>query len=434
MHATILSLLILLADAPTAPNLHGQVMSPDGAAVPQADVIVYSAAPKKKDAVALNKFEYPDCSKSSQADATGAFKIDGVDLSLNYELLVLADGYRPLMLKKVDPARGEIRAKLIPAPTEFNGNDPLRGHVVDSNGDPVVGARIEPFGARDGTERWWGGTNNVCENDTYTDAKGNFLLLTKKPNLALDIKVWPRQASPYYGALLSTGDAVNEVTVTPGASITGRVVKDGQPLKGIVVRLSQEERDVEHYIGEFDATTDDQGKFTFKHVMPNTKYNLYPTMKSLAPYGAFTMQTFNSDQDGSTSDAGDVSVEKGLTISGKFFCADDKPVPSGLKPTLSRWNASDSVDVKVDKDGKFEVKNVSADLYGFWLRTNGYHLSEDNQSYEPANSDLLLGRIDQDIDDLRIQLDPGPSPQRNYNGNKWQTLQSTQITGVPSPQ
>src|SRR2546423_6262333 len=191
MHAFVLPLIMVLADPTVPADLKGRVTGPDGLPVAQANVVVYGAAPRKG-AATMNKFEYPDCSKSAKVEGEGAFTIPAVDSSLNYDLLVLADGFRPLMLRKVDPARGEIRAKLTPTPKEFD-NAPLRGHVVDSNGESVVGARVEPYGCRDGQQRWWGGTSEQCERDTYTDAKGEFVLLTKKPDLQFDIRIWPRQ-------------------------------------------------------------------------------------------------------------------------------------------------------------------------------------------------------------------------------------------------
>src|SRR5438552_6112584 len=102
MHAFLLPFMMLLA-GPTVPaDLKGKVTGADGLPVAQAIVTVYSAAPKKG-AATVGKYEYPECGKSAIADGEGAFDIVGVDSSLNYELLVTAEGYRPLMLKKVDP-------------------------------------------------------------------------------------------------------------------------------------------------------------------------------------------------------------------------------------------------------------------------------------------------------------------------------------------
>ena len=90
MIATVLSLVMLLADATKPADLKGKVIGTDGLPVAQATVTVYSAAPKKG-AATMGKYEDPECGKSATADAEGAFTIAGVGSSLNYELLVVAE-------------------------------------------------------------------------------------------------------------------------------------------------------------------------------------------------------------------------------------------------------------------------------------------------------------------------------------------------------
>src|SRR3954469_5698913 len=114
MGTLLLSIMLLLADAPGRAGLSGSVVSGDQPLV-GATVYVYSAAPKKG-AATINGADYPDCQKSAQTDAAGAFSISGVDPSLQYRLLVIADGYRPKMLTKVDPASGKIVANLTANP------------------------------------------------------------------------------------------------------------------------------------------------------------------------------------------------------------------------------------------------------------------------------------------------------------------------------
>ena len=119
------------------------------------------------------------------------------------------------MLKKVDPARGEITARLKLIPKDVQTDLTLKGHVVDSDGKPVVGARVEPFGIQDGQNRNWGGQSNWIEDGpTYTDAKGNWLLLAKKANVQVDIRITGRGIAPTNFPLQSVGDQVNEMTVT----------------------------------------------------------------------------------------------------------------------------------------------------------------------------------------------------------------------------
>src|SRR5262245_14837379 len=108
MFSLMLSVLLLLSDAPAA-DLSGKVVAPDGSAVNAATVLVYNASPKKG-APTTNPSEDPDCQKFATTDASGAFSIAGVDSSKSFQILVVSDTYRPLLLKKVDPVAGTITA------------------------------------------------------------------------------------------------------------------------------------------------------------------------------------------------------------------------------------------------------------------------------------------------------------------------------------
>ncbi len=430
MHALMLSLVLLLADITAPVDLTGKVIGPEKQPIADATVLVYSASPKKGEAM-MNPSDYPDCVKSTKTDADGAFQIAGIDESLNFRVLILASDYRPMMLNKVDPLKGQITATLKVIPKDLEADHMIKGHVVDDAGAPVVGARIEPFGCNDGTERWWGDTSKVCENETYTDTKGQFALLTKKPDIQIDLRTFGRHLAPVNNPLVSTGDADQEITLPAGASVTGRLVKDDKPLAGIRMCLCPKDRGMEHYITDYHAVTDADGKFTFANVHANDDCYLYATMKSLSPYGALSIKSCGVSADGTTADAGDLTVEPGYTVSGVIFNSDDKPVPKGAKVHLSRWETGgDSLDLTTESDGKFEFKNAPSELCEFWIQIKGYHVSDQNVSFEPANGIFLLGKVDADINDLRVQLDPDPAPARVNNSSKWQMLQNTRLTGV----
>src|SRR4051812_40921613 len=111
MHGLVLSLLMLLADGSAPTQLTGKVVDPDGNPVSGATVQVYSATPKKG-APTMDTWEYPDCKKSAVTDAGGGFVITEVNPAMLFEVLVLSEAHRPLLLKKVDPVSGQITAKL----------------------------------------------------------------------------------------------------------------------------------------------------------------------------------------------------------------------------------------------------------------------------------------------------------------------------------
>jgi hypothetical protein len=236
LHA-VLSILIMLADAQSPADLHGKVVAPDGVPITQASIVVYTAAPRKgNESVSTNS--HPDCEKSTASDDQGGFTIAAVDSSLNFELLVLAEGYRPLLLKKVDPTRGEINAKMSTLPADVEVDHLVKGRVIDTDGKPVIGASIEPRMYRVGNQRWYGGPD--VERQTFTDGKGEFTLVCKKTEMSVDVRVQSRATAPMISVGMPQGEQVTEITVTAGATITGRIVKDGQPLAGIALVMYQQ--------------------------------------------------------------------------------------------------------------------------------------------------------------------------------------------------
>ena len=186
MFAAILSALLLLADGSSSASLSGHVVGPDGSPVNGATVMVYTAAPKKGSPT-TNPTESPDCGKTSITDASGAFAIDGVDSTQQFELLVLSDANRPLMLKKVDPARGQITAKLKSLPADVDATMVVKGRIVDTNGKPAVGAKVEVSAYQEGNSTTFGGESSVIEPLTYTNAKGEFTLVAKKSGLTFNM-------------------------------------------------------------------------------------------------------------------------------------------------------------------------------------------------------------------------------------------------------
>src|SRR5262245_25061412 len=94
----------------------------------------------------------------------------------------------------------------------------------------------------------------------------------------------------------------------PGAEVTGRLVKDDKPLAGVVMRMSQKDRGCEHFISDWDAATDAEGKFTFKYLPADDDCWLYAEQRSLADRGVVTLTGCRLTGDSTTVDAGDIAV------------------------------------------------------------------------------------------------------------------------------
>jgi hypothetical protein len=108
---------------------------------------------------------------------------------------------------------------------------------------------------------------------------------------------------------------------------------------------------------------------------------------------------------------------------------------------LSRDSAWDSQAVVADADGRFSFDGVPpTECVGLIVRVKGYHVSDANDSLDRLNGSSLQGRVDTDITDLHVQLDPGPldstnfanrsSEQRNEIAKDWKRTRESRITGV----
>src|SRR5262245_50140142 len=183
-------MLVLVAGTITsaAPlDLKGTVTDENGKAAAGAVVYVYEASPRKGPNP-MDASSYPDRGKVAITDESGAFTIAGLDENLLFKIIVAAEEHPALVISKVDPAKGAMKAKLKGIdPARRDPEHQLRGKVTDGNG-PLVGAEIEPFGMKNGERRWWGGVTGV-EPVTITNAKGEFLLTSKDPGVAIDLHV-----------------------------------------------------------------------------------------------------------------------------------------------------------------------------------------------------------------------------------------------------
>jgi hypothetical protein len=96
------------------PDLVGRVNAGD--MVPKATIFIFTAGPK----VGTSTFCpscYADCRKSAKSGAEGEFKIESLDPQLIFRILVVAKGYKPKFVPKVDPAGGPLAVDLEPVET-----------------------------------------------------------------------------------------------------------------------------------------------------------------------------------------------------------------------------------------------------------------------------------------------------------------------------
>lgn len=194
------ALLFVAADPPGV-DLKGLVTDPDGKPLPGAHVFI-STARVRRGTSPLCPSCYPDCIKTAQTDSTGKFVIPKLDPELIFRVLVVSETHKAQVVENVDPAVKALETFLVPLPPTLDPRKTIRGRVLGSKGEPIVGATVEPYGAKLKDRRWWGMVREV-DPLTVTNLRGEFLITSIEPDIALDVRVDAREHAKRIVPLLS---------------------------------------------------------------------------------------------------------------------------------------------------------------------------------------------------------------------------------------
>ena len=165
-------------------------------------------------------------------------------------------------------------------------------------------------------------------------------------------------------------------------------------------------RAIDTYLGDASIGTDVNGRFTFLNVHPDENYFVYGMMGTIKDGGAVAVVRIHSSGDGTTTDAGDLPVVRGHRIKGQVVLSDGKSVPAKTRLMVSREHAWDHQRVELDQDGRFEISALPTEKYSLNVSLRGYVISSKNHSIDSQVAGQLKGTIDQDIDSLKILMEP----------------------------
>jgi len=191
-----------------------------------------------------------------------------------------------------------------------------------------------------------------------------------------------------------------------GVSISGRLVRDGQPIQDAVIGLVTTERTCGICLYDFEAVTDSDGRFLLLNVTPENEYYLFAKMESLGDNGALPVQTIKSGATGSILKLGDLPLRVGHRVAGRLTLSDGQPVPPNTRLFLGREQAWDHTEVALDQNGRFEFRGIPDESVTLSVRIKGYAFSKRNPSLDWPNGSIA-GRVDKDIENLTLLMDPG---------------------------
>ncbi len=391
-------------------TLAGKVLDTNSTPVSGGTVFIYSAGPR----VGTSSFCptcYPDCRKKDVTGPDGAFRVEDLDPNLLFKLLVIDKGYRPLFVPKTDPIKSPLEIKIEPRQEEARPHQSLRGRLLDPAGKPVYRAVVE-FDFFYGQDANCGGACEGVDWVAVTDEDGKFFLGSEKKFDWMTVRVEaPLFARKKFFRLSS--ERVHDLKLTEGAMVTGRILKDGKPAKGIAVGLVSIDRS-DNFTGNYDTHTTEDGRFAFLNVPPFQMYYAYTLMDSGKDPLIAPARKVRVTGDGTTKDIGDLPLVAGLRLKGRVVLSDKNAVPPNTQIYLGREGPWDSRNVVLDPYGGFDLQGIPSESISLGVHIPGYCLSNKNKSLDRLNGGTIVGRVESDTY-VELLLEPGNFQRPDFN-------------------
>jgi hypothetical protein len=336
-------------------------------------------------------------------------------------LLVVAPGYQPKFVTKVDPATGPVRVALAERRLEgFSAKQKLMGRVVNRTGEPLEGAKIDFDWIETNDGRGCGGGCDEwgVEPLAVSDSNGQFVITAKKPFDRMSVTLDARGLAKGKFAKLASGQE-HVLRLAEGATVTGQVMNGNGTVAHTSVGLVSVDRTMENFTGDYEIGTDEKGWFAFPTIPPGREYYVYTLMKDAKRNGGVAaIKKFTAGADGETTKLGDLAVNPAYRIIGHLKLADGSALPAGARMMLGREGAWDTLpNVDVGSDGRFEFDGVPAESVSISPRVKGYCLSLQNPSLDRLNGFSVVGRVEGPMEDLTILLEPGEFRRNDHVAN-----------------
>lgn len=421
-------------------GLHGVVLTTNGEPIANAAITIKGVLAGRG---AVYVFDAKDCNRQAMTKTDGSFKFDGLVAETKFQGIVAAPGFELGQFWDADPSK-PLEIKLLPAPTADDPQHTVRGRVINDDGKPIYGAKIQVHGIH--TQDYWFSVGGLV----FTDKDGDFIIRKKEDFIDCDFSI---EANGYESRIYSKvhpAATTAEYQLSQGTTLTGRLVKDAKPVPDAGVGIYGV---AGGFMNNFSAVTDTNGRFTFSGVPANQEYYLFGIMKSLRDLGALPRQHVKTGAEGTHLDVGDLNLAKGYTISGRLQMKNGKPAHAasfslarteltpkpGHTPTAreegNRWfygleNSFDSWRIFPGEDGKFEFTGVPGETVSINMMLKPFNMVSPRNVSSDGKGFRLLGLVVSNKTDLIIELEPHSGqvfpPARDYEALTHQPLQGAE--------
>lgn len=177
-------------------------------------------------------------------------------------------------------------------------------------------------------------------------------------------------------------------------------------MKDVVVSLVTRERACGKFLRGDEVVTDADRFFLLPNVTPEREFVLFAKMDSTPGDDELPPLIFSTELSGTRKDCGSLDLKPAFRIAGQVRLSDGRAIPQETRLLLSRELAWDHQEVLLDESGRFEVRGIPAESVDLIVRIRGYKMSKKNRGLDRLNGGLV-GRVDRDIDNRVILLEPG---------------------------
>jgi RNA polymerase sigma factor (sigma-70 family) len=296
----------------------------------------------------------------------------------------------------------------------------VHGKVAGRNGQPLAGARVSVYPP-------------ALEHEIKTDSGGSFAFTVDKPgrdyfSIRVDAEgmatnVFDCRPSPtnVLSALGSVAvrvrpprDLIKPLLLSEGITVTGRVVREGVPVAGVLIALHHPQRGL--FGGNpWEIRTDEKGLCRFAHVVSAASFTARGRLRSVGNDECVFPRQFHTCHDGTDVNLGDLEVRSGRTLAGRLISSDGQALRGPINLKLTTPGADGEIVAVVNGSGRFAFTGLPEGpvLITMFFENGGaasYRFSSKNKCLNPRVPVWLEGRLDHDITDLTILLQRGKAP------------------------
>jgi RNA polymerase sigma factor (sigma-70 family) len=296
----------------------------------------------------------------------------------------------------------------------------IKGKVLDSDGKPIARATVTD-GLLDSTEHPLVKSGPDGEFTIRAKKPSNYFHISvEAPGFApRDFKMFVRDddkpADFVYSTIDRSGVIRRLLQLGRGVELNGRLLKNGKPITGVAVGLKHA-----NYKSDLtplrrrETKTDANGQFQFSHIAAETDFWVYTKLESFADGSTLIPVRVRTTGDGSTLDTGELHVGPGRTLAGRLVFSDGKAVPDDLELIVGSANVAGDLKLHPGPDGRFKFTGLPAGSVSLFvnfrdhpfLGPGPYRFSEKNRCVNPEFPKEVEGRLDDDVTDLTLLLDP----------------------------